>query len=197
MKAFSLSTRQRSNRKRFGSERRLQELSFRAITVKHGRKFRAFTRFQMFRSAQSRLIRKIQDQYLCRHDANTLSEPKGRRKTWIRRGGNLPLGNYTSILINPKNSKEIFASSALESDGGIFFSDDSGMNWKRHRFQRYENCRVAASGQWFSIRTIQIGFSPERIRQAFIELNEWFKPTTASTEGETCNSSESFTQANN
>lgn len=52
-------------------------------------------------------------------------------KTWTRRGGNLPLGNYTSILINPANSDEIFISSALESDGGVFFSDNGGMNWKR------------------------------------------------------------------
>ncbi|MCA1625397.1 MAG: hypothetical protein LC768_12415 [Acidobacteria bacterium] len=51
-------------------------------------------------------------------------------KTW-RRGGNLPLGNFTSILINPHNSNEVFASSALESDGGIFFSKDEGANWKR------------------------------------------------------------------
>lgn len=52
-------------------------------------------------------------------------------KSWTRRGGNLPLGDYASILINPRNSKEIFVGSALESDGGIFFSDDTGMNWKR------------------------------------------------------------------
>jgi photosystem II stability/assembly factor-like uncharacterized protein len=52
-------------------------------------------------------------------------------KTFIRRGGNLPLGNYTSILISPNNSDEIFVSSALESDGGVFFSDNGGMNWKR------------------------------------------------------------------
>ncbi len=52
-------------------------------------------------------------------------------KTWVRRGGNLPLGNYTSILVNPKNTTEIYTSSALEADGGIYYSDDSGMNWKR------------------------------------------------------------------
>ena len=52
-------------------------------------------------------------------------------KNWTRRGGNLPLGNYTSILISPDNSEEIFVSSALESDGGVFFSDNGGMNWKR------------------------------------------------------------------
>lgn len=52
-------------------------------------------------------------------------------KTWTRRGGNLPLGNYTSILINPNNTDEIFISSALETDGGIFYSNDAGWNWKR------------------------------------------------------------------
>jgi photosystem II stability/assembly factor-like uncharacterized protein len=52
-------------------------------------------------------------------------------KTWTRRGGNLPLGNYTSILINPNNSDEIYVSSALEADGGIYFSDDAGNKWKR------------------------------------------------------------------
>ena len=52
-------------------------------------------------------------------------------KKWMRRGGNLPLGNYTSILINPNNSDEIYTSSALESDGGIFYSDDAGVNWRR------------------------------------------------------------------
>jgi len=52
-------------------------------------------------------------------------------KNWMRRGGNLPLGSYTSILINPTNSDEVFASSALESDGGIYYSSDAGANWKR------------------------------------------------------------------
>jgi photosystem II stability/assembly factor-like uncharacterized protein len=52
-------------------------------------------------------------------------------KNWTRRGGNLPLGNYASILVSPKNSKEVFTASALESDGGVFYSDDMGMNWKR------------------------------------------------------------------
>ncbi|MDQ6787078.1 MAG: hypothetical protein M3033_09755, partial [Acidobacteriota bacterium] len=48
-----------------------------------------------------------------------------------RRGGNLPLGNYTSILINPHNTDEIYVSSALESDGGIYFSSNAGSNWDR------------------------------------------------------------------
>jgi len=52
-------------------------------------------------------------------------------KSWNRRGGNLPLGNFTSILINPQNTDEIYISSSLMSDGGIFYSDDAGMKWKR------------------------------------------------------------------
>lgn len=52
-------------------------------------------------------------------------------RNWSRRGGNLPLGNFTSILINPNNSDEIFISSALETDGGIFYSKDAGQNWRR------------------------------------------------------------------
>lgn len=58
-----------------------------------------------------------------------LSRDGGR--TWVRRGGNLPLGNYTSILIDPRNSDEVLVSSALENDGGVFYSKDAGMNWKR------------------------------------------------------------------
>jgi photosystem II stability/assembly factor-like uncharacterized protein len=52
-------------------------------------------------------------------------------RSWNRRGGNLPLGNYNSILINPDNSNEILLASSLESDGGIYISNDSGNRWKR------------------------------------------------------------------
>ena len=52
-------------------------------------------------------------------------------RTWNRRGGNLPLGSFTSILIDPNNTDEIFIASSLESDGGIFYSDDAGMKWRR------------------------------------------------------------------
>ena len=58
-----------------------------------------------------------------------LSRDGGR--TWNRRGGNLPLGNFTSILIDPENTDEIFISSALETDGGIYYSSDAGMRWRR------------------------------------------------------------------
>lgn len=52
-------------------------------------------------------------------------------KRFIRRGGNLPLGNYTSIVVNPKAPDEVLISSALEEDGGMYFSADSGWTWRR------------------------------------------------------------------
>jgi hypothetical protein len=52
-------------------------------------------------------------------------------RTWRRRGGNLPLGNFTSILINPNNTNEILLSSALDTDGGVYISTDAGEKWKR------------------------------------------------------------------
>ena len=51
-------------------------------------------------------------------------------KTWQMRN-TLPLGNYRSILINPENTDEVFVSSALENDGGIYYSDSAGKKWKR------------------------------------------------------------------
>ena len=46
-------------------------------------------------------------------------------------GGNLSVGNFTSILINPDNTDEILVSSALDIDGGIYMSTDAGNKWKR------------------------------------------------------------------
>lgn len=50
-----------------------------------------------------------------------------------RRGGNLPYGSYTSILINPQTPDEIFVGSAFENpeNNGVFHSNDAGMTWKR------------------------------------------------------------------
>jgi photosystem II stability/assembly factor-like uncharacterized protein len=52
---------------------------------------------------------------------------------WTRRGGNLPYGSFTSILINPKNTDEIFVGSAYEraEGNGVFHSMDAGQTWKR------------------------------------------------------------------
>lgn len=54
--------------------------------------------------------------------------------TWSRRGGNLPFGDFTSILINPRNSDEIFAGNAFQTTdigGGVFRSMNGGMTWAR------------------------------------------------------------------
>lgn len=52
---------------------------------------------------------------------------------WQRRGGNLPYGSYTTILINPQSTDEVFVGSAFENpeNNGVFHSTDAGMTWKR------------------------------------------------------------------
>jgi len=59
---------------------------------------------------------------------------------WIRRGGNLPVGDYASITINPQNSNEIFVGNAYQNQGGgdttlnsggVYRSTDAGMTWMR------------------------------------------------------------------
>ena len=55
-------------------------------------------------------------------------------KTWLRRGGNLPFGDFTSILVNPRNSDEIFVGNAYqisEVGGGVYRSTDGGNTWNR------------------------------------------------------------------
>jgi photosystem II stability/assembly factor-like uncharacterized protein len=54
--------------------------------------------------------------------------------TWNRRGGNLPFGDITSILVNPRNSDEIFAGNAYqknEEGGGVYRSTNGGLTWSR------------------------------------------------------------------
>jgi hypothetical protein len=46
-------------------------------------------------------------------------------------GRNLPVGSYSTILINPENTEEVFVGSSLEKDGGIFVSNDYGNRWRR------------------------------------------------------------------
>ena len=58
-----------------------------------------------------------------------MSKDGGR--SWTRRGGNLPLGNYNSILVNPSNGNDVYIASALEVSDGIFYSDNAGWDWKR------------------------------------------------------------------
>ncbi len=67
-----------------------------------------------------------------------ISHDGGER--WLRRGGNLPLGSFTSVLVNPENSDEVFVGNAYErggrvfspaEGGGVFRSADAGMTWQR------------------------------------------------------------------
>ncbi|HLE63632.1 MAG TPA: YCF48-related protein, partial [Pyrinomonadaceae bacterium] len=51
-----------------------------------------------------------------------------------RRGGNLPFGDFTSILINPRNGDEIFVGNAYqtgEAGGGVYRSLNGGITWAR------------------------------------------------------------------
>jgi peptidoglycan hydrolase-like protein with peptidoglycan-binding domain len=53
---------------------------------------------------------------------------------WSRRGGDLPFGDFTSILVNPRNTNEIFAGNAFQNGdigGGVYRSNDSGTTWVR------------------------------------------------------------------
>jgi photosystem II stability/assembly factor-like uncharacterized protein len=54
--------------------------------------------------------------------------------TWNRRGGNLPFGDFTSILINPRNGDEIFAGNAYQTGeigGGVYRTTNGGVTWAR------------------------------------------------------------------
>jgi photosystem II stability/assembly factor-like uncharacterized protein len=53
---------------------------------------------------------------------------------WNRRGGNLPFGDFTSILINPRNSEEVFVGNAYQTGeigGGVFRTVNGGQTWAR------------------------------------------------------------------
>lgn len=75
----------------------------------------------------------------------TLYMSKDLGKTWVRRGGNLPLGNFHSILINPKDPNEMYVASARENNGGIFISEDAGWSWKRIDSSKY---KLASNRIW-------------------------------------------------
>jgi photosystem II stability/assembly factor-like uncharacterized protein len=53
---------------------------------------------------------------------------------WSRRGGNLPYGDFTSILINPRNGDEIFVGNAYQTGeigGGVYRTINGGTTWAR------------------------------------------------------------------
>lgn len=54
--------------------------------------------------------------------------------SWTRRGGNLPFGDFTSILINPRNGDEIFVGNAYQTGeigGGVYRTTNAGSTWTR------------------------------------------------------------------
>ena len=50
---------------------------------------------------------------------------------WSRRGGNLPYGEFATIVINSRNPNEIYVGNAFEKVGGVFRSTDAGQTWVR------------------------------------------------------------------
>lgn len=55
-------------------------------------------------------------------------------ENWNRRGGNLPFGDFTSILINPRNGDEVFVGNAYQTGeigGGVYRTINAGQTWAR------------------------------------------------------------------
>jgi photosystem II stability/assembly factor-like uncharacterized protein len=50
---------------------------------------------------------------------------------WTRRGGDLPYGEFPTIVINPRNTNEVFVGNAFGNVGGVFHSTDAGLTWSR------------------------------------------------------------------
>ncbi len=108
-----------------------------------------------------------------------LSRDGGQK--WSRRGGNLPLGNFASIIVNPNKPDEVFVASALESNGGIYQSQNSGQNWKR------------VDGKDWALPTTRIWtmtFDPRNTDRIFVGTHSSGiyrieRPATSASDGET------------
>lgn len=67
---------------------------------------------------------------------------------WSRRGGNLPFGDFTSILINPRNVDEIFVGNAYQTGeigGGVYRTVNAGKTWARIDLKEH---RLASQRIW-------------------------------------------------
>ncbi|MDQ3666031.1 MAG: YCF48-related protein [Acidobacteriota bacterium] len=67
---------------------------------------------------------------------------------WNRRGGNLPFGDFTSILINPRNVDEIFVGNAYQNGeigGGVYRTVNAGKTWARIDLKEH---RLASQRIW-------------------------------------------------
>jgi photosystem II stability/assembly factor-like uncharacterized protein len=70
--------------------------------------------------------------YVGTKQAFYLSHDGGER--WARRGGNLPYGDFTSILVSPRDGNEIIVGNAYQNGdigGGVYRSADAGQTWTR------------------------------------------------------------------
>jgi photosystem II stability/assembly factor-like uncharacterized protein len=76
-------------------------------------------------------------------------------QNWSRRGGNLPFGDFTSILINPRNGDEILVGNAYQNGqtgGGVYRTVNAGKTWARidsneHRLPSQRIWSLAFDGQ--------------------------------------------------
>jgi photosystem II stability/assembly factor-like uncharacterized protein len=50
-------------------------------------------------------------------------------RTWIKKGGGLPAGDFTAVAINPYKSDEMMVAEYLK--GGIYRSKDKGISWEK------------------------------------------------------------------
>jgi photosystem II stability/assembly factor-like uncharacterized protein len=67
---------------------------------------------------------------------------------WSRRGGNLPFGDFTSILINPRNVDEVFVGNAYQNGeigGGVYRTVNAGETWARIDLKEH---RLASQRIW-------------------------------------------------
>ncbi len=84
--------------------------------------------------------------YVGTKQAFYMSQDNG--KNWSRRGGNLPFGDFTSIVVNPHDGDEIFVGNAYQNGefgGGVYRTVDAGATWARIDPQEH---RLASKRIW-------------------------------------------------
>ena len=91
--------------------------------------------------------------------------------------GIFPFGDFTSILINPRNGDEIFAGNAYqisEVGGGVYRSTKCRARRGRESIRRADVYRVRESGRWRLMHTIRTCFLWVRTQRACT----WFRETS-------------------
>ena len=83
-------------------------------------------------NAIARDLQRLNNIYVGTKQSFYLSRDGGT--SWSRRGGNLPFGDFTSILINPRNGDEVFVGNAYQTGeigGGVYRTINAGQTWAR------------------------------------------------------------------